>query len=347
MRVEFHLSLSELTALERCEKSAERARRMRIVILAMSGWTAPAVAMATGLSRRVCQEWVARFNESGLSGLEDRRGRASRSSLTPEQEVAVRQRIESGPTEVDQVCSLRGKDFQRILAEEFGVQRSLTAVYNLLHSLGYSYLRPRPIHRKSDPVAMEEFKQQWPEKLKSIAASHPDKQLQVYFQDESRFGQQGTTTSVWAKKGSRPTAIRQTEYQYLWVIGAVCPRTGHAEGLISPQLNTEIINLFLAQFSRTLPPDEHAVMIWDRAGFHRSHSLSVPGNITLVQLPPYSPELNPIENLWHYLKSHHWSNRAYDNYDALEEAAMTAWKQSVLDTELMKTVCNAPYLKTR
>ena len=347
MRVEFHLSLSELTALERCEKSAERARRMRIVILAMSGWTAPAVAMTTGLSRRVCQEWVARFNESGLSGLEDRRGRASRSSLTPEQEVAVRQRIESGPTEVDQVCSLRGKDFQRILAEEFGVQRSLTAVYNLLHSLGYSYLRPRPIHRKSDPVAMEEFKQQWPEKLKSIAASHPDKQLQVYFQDESRFGQQGTTTSVWAKKGSRPTAIRQTEYQYLWVIGAVCPRTGHAEGLISPQLNTEIINLFVAQFSRTLPPDEHAVMIWDGAGFHRSHSLSVPGNITLVQLPPYSPELNPIENLWHYLKSHHWSNRAYDNYDALEEAAMTAWKQSVLDTELMKTVCNAPYLKTR
>jgi transposase len=175
MWVEFHLSLSELTALERCEKSAELARRIRIVILAMNGWTAPAVAMATGLSRRVCQEWVARFNQSGLSGLDDRRGRVSRSPLTSEQEVAVRQRIESGPTEVDQVCSLRGKDFQRIQSEEFGVQRSLTAVHNLLHSLGYSYLRPRPIHRKSDPVAMEEFKQQWPEKQQSIAARHPDK----------------------------------------------------------------------------------------------------------------------------------------------------------------------------
>ncbi|MBL6706567.1 MAG: helix-turn-helix domain-containing protein, partial [Planctomycetaceae bacterium] len=73
MWVEFHLSLSELTALERCEKSAEWACRIRIVILAMNGWTAPAVAMATGLSRRVCQEWVARFNQSGLSGLDDRR----------------------------------------------------------------------------------------------------------------------------------------------------------------------------------------------------------------------------------------------------------------------------------
>ena len=194
---------------------------------------------------------------------------------------------------------------------------------------------------------MEQFKQEWPEKLQSIAAKHPDKQLQIYFQDESRFGQQGTTTNVWAKKGSRPTAIRQTEYQYLWVIGAVNPHTGHAEGLISPQLNTEIINLFLAQFSRTLPLDEHAVMIWDGAGFHRSNSLSVPTNITLVQLPPYSPELNPIENLWHYLKSHHWSNRAYDDYDALEKAAMTAWQKSVLNTELMKTVCAAPYTQTR
>ena len=74
MRVESHLPASELVRLERCEKSAERARRLRIVMLATTGWTAPAVAMATGLSRRVCQEWVARFNEFGLSGLEDRRG---------------------------------------------------------------------------------------------------------------------------------------------------------------------------------------------------------------------------------------------------------------------------------
>ena len=74
--------------------------------------------------------------------------------------------------------------------------------------------------------------------------------------------------------------------------------------------------------------------------------LKIPDNVTLVPLPAYSPELNPIENLWHYLKSHFWSNRAYQDYDALEEAAMAAWqRRAVLDTELMKTVCAAPYLK--
>jgi len=85
-------------------------------------------------------------------------------------------------------------------------------------------------------------------------------------------------------------------------------------------------------------------MIWDGAGFHVAKELCVPENVTLVKLPPDSPELNPIENLWHDLKSHFWSNRAYDDYDALEQAAVDAWEQAVLDPELMKTVCAAHYL---
>lgn len=67
-------------------------------------------------------------------------------------------------------------------------------------------------------------------------------------------------------------------------------------------------------------------------------------NVTLVKLPPYSPELNPMENLWHHLKCHDWSNRNYADYDALEEAAMTAWRTAVLDEDLMQSVCAAPYI---
>lgn len=345
MRVESHLPIAELERLERVEKDASRARRLRMVILGSQGWTAPAIAMGVGLSRRICQRWVARYNAQGLAGLDDRRGQKSELPLTEQQQVAVRQRIDAGPTAGDGVCSLRGKDVQQILAEEFGLLRSLSSVYWLLHRLGYSYLRPRPRHRKNDPEAMDAFKASWSDRLQTIAAAHPGKRLRVYFQDESRFGQQGTLTNVWAQRGSRPTAVRQTEYQYLWVIGAVCPETGHAEGLLSPQLNTPIINTFLAQFSATIPEGEQAVMIWDGAGFHTAHALQVPENVTLVQLPPYSPELNPIENLWHYLKSHFWSNRAYADYEALEAAAMTAWQKAVLDEDLMKTVCAAAYTK--
>ena len=339
MEVKRYLPLEELKRLERVEKDADRARRLRIVILACEGWTGPSIAMAVGLSRRICQRWVARYNEQGLSGLDDQRGNERRLPLTPDEVASFRERLARGPTADDQVCSLRGKDFQRILAEEFGVLRSLPAVYWLLHRLGYSYLRPRPRHRKFDPAACTEFLRTWPERLPQIALQHPGKRLRVYFQDEARFGQQGTTTNVWAERGSRPIAIRQTEYQYLWVLGAVCPETGHAEGLLSPHLNTKVVNAFLQLFSKTIGENEHAVMVWDGAGFHTSRSLVVPPNITLVKLPPYSPELNPIENLWHYLKSHYWSNHAYADYAELELAAIAAWKHAVLDTELVKTVC--------
>lgn len=344
MEVKDHLSFERLKRLEREEKRAGHARRLRIVLLAIQGWTAPAIGMAVGLSRRVCQQWVYRFNEHGLDGLQDDRGSATQPVLSLEQQEQMRKRLDAGPTEEDRVCSLRGVDVQKILESEFQVRRSLSTVYNLLHDLGYSYLKPRPKHYKSDPEAQQAFKDELPSRLDEIATEHPQKKLRVYFQDEARFGQQGTVTNVWALKGSRPRAVRQTEYEYLWVLGAVCPETGHAEGLLSPRLNTDVINIFLRQFSTTLSSDEHAVMIWDGAGFHTAGAVEVPENVTLIQLPPYSPELNPMENLWHYLKSHYWSNQIHANYDALERAAIAAWHDAVLDENLMKTVCSAPYV---
>jgi len=136
MEVREHLPLAELERLEREEKEARRARRLRIVILAVKGFTAPAIGMSLGLSRRVCQAWVYRYNEQGLKGLEDQRGKSPPAVLTGEQVTQVRQRLEQGPTPEDKVCSLRGIDIQRILAEEFGVLRSLSAIYYLLHHLG-------------------------------------------------------------------------------------------------------------------------------------------------------------------------------------------------------------------
>ena len=144
---------------------------------------------------------------------------------------------------------------------------------------------------------------------------------------------------MWAKVGSRPPAIRQTQYDYLYLFTAVCPETGEACGLITPAINTGTMNVFLEQFSRELPADVHAVMVLDRAGFHTAGSLNVPANVTLVHLPPKSPELNPVENLWHYLRSHYWANRFYKTWEDLREAAADAWRRVCLVAELVKTVC--------
>jgi transposase len=172
-----------------------------------------------------------------------------------------------------------------------------------------------------------------------VKAEHPGRRVLVYYQDEARFGQHGTITRVWAKVGTRPRAVRQTQYDSLYVWSAVCPETGDACGLITPKVNTEAMNVFLAQFARELPPDVHAVMVLDQAGWHTAAALQVPPNVTLVHLPPKSPELNPAENLWHYLRSHYWSNRLYKTWEDLKAAAAEAWRRVCLVPELVKTVC--------
>jgi DDE superfamily endonuclease len=180
-----------------------------------------------------------------------------------------------------------------------------------------------------------------------VADAHPDKRVEVWFEDEARFGQQGTLTRVWALTGSRPTAVRQTQYEYLWVLTAACPATGAAEGLISPSLNSGVIDVFLKQLSASLDPAVHAVLIWDGAGFHTAKTLSIPENISILKLPPRSPELMPVENLWHYEREHYWANRKYDDYEALETAAREGWRAVCLDPEKIKTICAAPYLQER
>lgn len=152
---------------------------------------------------------------------------------------------------------------------------------------------------------------------------------------------------MWAKTGSRPTAVRQTQYDWLWVSAFVCPETGRALGAMHPDLDAGRINQLLTDFAAELPEDEHAVLVWDNAGFHTAGTIKVPRNVTLLPLPPASPELNPAENLWHYLKSHHWSNRCYEDYDALMTAACEAWNIVSLDAELIRSVCATPILEKR
>ena len=171
--------------------------------------------------------------------------------------------------------------------------------------------------------------------------------VQVWHQDEARFGQQGTLTRVWARRGSRPRRRRQNGRESLYVLTATCAASGAAFGLIMPELNTAVVNRFLEEFSRQLPPGVHAVLLWDNAPFHVAKGLAVPANVSLIGLLPYSPELNPVENLWHYLRAHHWSNRVYADYEALLEAATEAWRQACLDPEKVRSICAAPYLAER
>lgn len=139
-------------------------------------------------------------------------------------------------------------------------------------------------------------------------------------------------------------APKQTAYGNLHVLTAVCPASGRAEGLISPRLNTEVVQAFLDGLAATIPGGRHAVLVWDGAGYHVARALRVPSNLTVVGLPPYSPELNPVERLWLHLRRRHWSNRVYEDVDALEEAAVAGWRAVCLDAAKVRSICRCEYL---
>ena len=169
--------------------------------------------------------------------------------------------------------------------------------------------------------------------------------VRVFFMDEARFGQQGTVTDVWAKTGSRPRAVRQTRYEWCYLYAAVEPATGESAALVAPNVDTGTMNAFLRILDAERKPDEHIVLVMDRAGWHTGKRLRMPGGITGLLLPPASPELNPAENLWHYLRSHYLSNRTYEDYDDLFNAGTEAYRK--LTPEVLKSVCACPYMEGR
>jgi transposase len=172
MEVISHHSVAELRGLRR--KAGGNLRdRLQMVILAMEGRSAPAIAEGVGSSRRTVQDWIYRYNRQGLNGLKEHRGGNHR-LLTPVQVKRVREHIDR--TAADPHAGIRrGEDLRQWIHRQFGVLYTITGVYELLHRLGYSYLMPRPRHAQSDPAAQELFKKKpaagWLRSQKPIRAN--------------------------------------------------------------------------------------------------------------------------------------------------------------------------------
>jgi transposase len=180
--------------------------------------------------------------------------------------------------------------------------------------------------------------------LMATTALHPGKQIQIWFQDEARIGQKGRLTSRWWVRGERPVGLCDRRFVSAYLYGAVCPATGEDFALVLPKVSTVAMTLFLDGVSQSVAPDVHIVLVLDQAGWHKAKTLKVPDNITLVSLPPYSPELNPIERVWLYLKERFLSHRLFDNYDAIVEATCDAWNVMISTQDRLKSLTSYPWI---
>jgi transposase len=126
-------------------------------------------------------------------------------------------------------------------------------------------------------------------------------------------GQQGRLTRAWSQKGKRPRLNKDLRFEYTYIYGAICPERDIGEAIVIDALGKAVMAQHLANISSRIPTNHHAVIVMDRAPWH--HSLDVPENMTVISLPSYSPELNPQENIWQYLKNNFLSNCIFEDLD--------------------------------
>lgn len=168
--------------------------------------------------------------------------------------------------------------------------------------------------------------------------------VEFWFQDEARIGQQNTTTRLWSMKGCRPRAVKQQQFDYAYLFGAVCPATGETEALIAPYVDKNIMTLHLEQISAKTQTGRHAVVIMDGAGWHQASLVEGIRNVSILKLPPYSPELNPIEQVWSWLRQHHLANRCFSGYDDIVDACSMAWNDFISDVKRVTKMCSRDWL---
>ena len=144
----------------------------------------------------------------------------------------------------------------------------------------------------------------------------------------------------WFIKGLRTAVNIKLGFQNFYVYSAVNPMTGDDHSLILPYIDTKCMNLFLGEMERALG-DQEVILVMDGAGWHKSHDLKIPTNIEIMYLPAYSPELNPVERLWQYIKSNTIKNKVHDNLNVLEDVICDFIKN--FDKTVIQSVCAFNY----
>jgi hypothetical protein len=153
--------------------------------------------------------------------------------------------------------------------------------------------------------------------------------IELWWQDEMRLGQKNGIVRQWARKGTRPRQPKDQRYESLYLFGAICPARGKGAALAMPLANTHAMQAHLKEISRQVAPGAHGAILLDRAGWHTTGELKPPKNLSLIFLPSRAPELNPAENIWQFLRQNHLSNRVFETYEEILDAACDAWNRLI------------------
>ena len=309
---------AELKEQIRAASDPRDKERLQVVSWAASGQhTLADLARLAGRSRSTIQVWLDDFAAGGIAQLLEREAPPGKPS--PVADAQVQAQLQAG---------LRAGQWRTAgqvaawLKEKHGIQRAAKSLYYWLGKVGGALRVPRPCHIKQDPAAVAAFRAELEQNLEKLNLPK-DRAVKIWVADEARFGLHTQGRRAWALRGQRVVRAQEQRYEWEYVYGAVEVVEGLAEFQFLPSVSLELSCGFLQQLADSDAQAEH-VVIWDQAGFHpRPGAAALPARIHLLPLPPYSPELNPVEGLWDQTQDV-TCNRHFADLDHLEEALTQA-----------------------
>ncbi len=337
-----HLNQPELAqavvaALETCQDVKDHQRLLAMRMAASGEFTAAQISEQLEVSRRQFFNWLTALKKGGVAGLLKRRHGGG---VEPTVRGKILEEFQKG---LRQGQWKRAKEIQQWLAREHQVRMATTGVYYWLGKLGGVLKVPRKTHAKKDAAKAIEFQETLCDKLKSlnVAGGRP---VRLWVADEHRYGLIPVVRKCWTLRGLRPTAPYQTKYEWGYLYSALEVDGANAcEFLCLPEVSLTMSRLFLQRLVDRDPHAEH-VVIWDQAGFHPRHTDPVvPAQVHLVSLPPYSPELNPVEAIGDVIKDR-LGNTLWNTLEDMEKAIGEELRPLYETAERVRNLVSHPWL---
>jgi transposase len=318
-----HYTSQELKQKYRNSQDQVETKRWHLLWKISLGWSIKNSAIAVGINYDYGKEILKRYNEQGSEGVKNQRKKRKNKGgkkplLNDLQLEKLTIALESKPSDGG---IWTGAKVASWIPQETGVEKVWNQRgWDYLKKCNYSWQRPRPKHNKGNELEQEEFKKNLPLRVKNLEEIHPEFKIEVWFFDEHRVGLKPILRKVWSKKGTRPIALVNHRYEWLYVYGFVNPKTGETLWYLIPRVNTKWLNKVYEQFAIDVGISENkkVLLIEDNAGWHSSHKVKKPQGIIVDYLPPYSPELQPAERLWN-LVDEPLVNEHFDTIEQIEE----------------------------
>lgn len=324
---EIHESLEELTERYKSEHKPRKKERLLMLYLLKSQQvkTMKKVAAILIVDRNTIGAWLRRYECEGLEGLLDIRTKPNNASAIPPDILSKLHEKLHDPQNGFQSYKAIG----RWLQEKHNLTVPAKTVYHIVrYKLKAKLKVPRKSHYAKDEERTQHYKSHFTQTIHNIVesqhASLPASTVHLAVEDESRFGLQTIQRRCITVKGVKPVGTIQHAFENYYLYGVVEPVTGGSFFLEMPALDSACFQVFLEQFAAH-HPDELYIIILDGGTFHKAKYLHIPDNIVLEFLPPYSPELNPIERLWQDIKDR-IANKVFETLGSLKDSVASIVK---------------------